>query len=72
MITFEEALSIVNNSAKEKAFETGYINPLAVNYMNEADMFDKNILNRHGVSATTNYDSGIFYINKAFINTAFN
>ncbi len=61
-----------DNNVKEKAFETGYINQLAVNYMNEADMFDKNILNRHGVSATTNYESGIFYINKAFINKAFN
>ena len=61
-----------DRNVKEKALETGYINQLAVNYMNEADKFDKNILNRHGVSGTTNYESGIFYINKAFINKAFN
>ena len=61
-----------NNEVIETANDIGFVNQLAVNYINKSDWENKIILNRHGVSASTNYESGIFYINKAFTNKAFN
>jgi peptidoglycan/xylan/chitin deacetylase (PgdA/CDA1 family) len=61
-----------NADVKSRASEIGFFNQLAVNYLHENDFKDKCILNRHGVSASTNYASGIFYMNRAFINKAFN
>jgi len=38
----------------------------------EADFDDPRILNRHGISATTTFESNIFMINKAFKSKGYN
>lgn len=57
---------------KKTASDIGFVNQLAVNYMLPTDRNDLNILNRHGVSASTSYESGIFFINKAFSDKGYN
>ena len=55
--------------AAEKA---GYQNQLAVNYLKDEDKNDFRILNRHGISSTTTYESNVLSINKAFFSKGYN
>jgi peptidoglycan/xylan/chitin deacetylase (PgdA/CDA1 family) len=61
-----------NTTVKNTASEVGYINQLAVNYQDPSDFDDPRILNRHGISATTTFESNIFMINKAFKSKGYN
>ncbi|MCX6233238.1 MAG: polysaccharide deacetylase family protein [Bacteroidetes bacterium] len=53
------------------ATEIGFTSQLAVNYLNESDRNDPRILNRHGISATTTFESNIFTLNKTFSKKGF-
>ena len=61
-----------NDAVKTKAYELGFKKQLAVDYLFEADKSDYRILNRHGVSGTTTFESSMFFLNKAFYSKGFN
>jgi len=51
----------------ESAKKIGYDKLMAVKYHYQKDINDISILNRHGIAATTTYESNIFFLNQAFI-----
>ena len=53
-----------NESIKNLAFEIGYKYQFAVNYKSANDIADNRIMNRHGISSTTTYESNILNLNK--------
>ena len=55
-----------NDNVKELAAEVGYEYQLAVDYLNISDHHDRRIVNRHGISSTTNYESNILNLNHSF------
>jgi len=55
----------------ESALNIGYNKLLAVKFLYQEDKKNKNILNRHGMAATTTYESNIFFLNQAFINKGY-
>ncbi|MBS4057200.1 MAG: polysaccharide deacetylase family protein [Bacteroidales bacterium] len=57
---------------KNLAEGLGYDKQLAVRYRCDDDLQDLRILERHGVSSTTTYESNIIFINKAFSSCGFN
>jgi len=57
---------------KNLAEALGYDKQLAVRYRCDDDQQDLRILERHGVSSTTTYESNIIFINKAFASCGFN
>jgi peptidoglycan/xylan/chitin deacetylase (PgdA/CDA1 family) len=44
----------------------GYTKQLAVNYRHHADTKDLRIMNRHGISSTTTFESTLFFLHRAF------
>lgn len=44
----------------------GFTKQLAVNYRHQADIKDPRIMNRHGISSTTTFESTIFFLHRAF------
>ncbi|MCF8298291.1 MAG: polysaccharide deacetylase family protein [Saprospiraceae bacterium] len=57
---------------KVEALKIGFKEQLAVNYIYNEDIDDKTILNRHGIPATTTYESSMIFLNKAFKDKSFN
>ena len=57
---------------KKEALKIGFTDQLAVNYLHDEDINDKNLLNRYGIPATTTYESSMIFLNKAFKNKSFN
>ncbi len=55
-----------NEQVKKIALEAGYTKQFAVDYKNELDYRDKQIMNRYGVPTNTSFASTAFFINKAF------
>lgn len=51
---------------KEEAKKIGFKHQLAVNYLLDNDNHDDCILNRHGISSTTTFESNMFFLHKAF------
>jgi len=60
------------NEVKDQAEELGYDKQLAVNYKCNDDFTDKRILNRHGLSSTTTFESNMFFLNKSFLSKGYN
>lgn len=48
------------------AEEIGFTKQLAVNYRHRADTNDLRIMNRHGISSTTTFESTLFFLHRAF------
>lgn len=48
------------------AEEIGFTKQLAVNYRHHADTNDMRIMNRHGISSTTTFESTLFFLHRAF------
>lgn len=63
--------SSYNDKVKSICLSLGYQNMCAVTYQNVGDDKDKNLLPRHGLSATTNYYSNIVFLHKAFNKSGF-
>ena len=59
-----------NNSIKNLAEEVGYKYQFAVSYNSKKDFDDARIMNRHAISSTTNYESNILNLNRAFLSKA--
>jgi len=59
-----------NKMVKNIAESIGYKYQLAVNYKTSDDENDTRIMNRHGISSTTTYESNMLFFNKAFKNKA--
>jgi len=55
------------NEIKDITESVGYKYQFAVKYRVNNDINDKRIMNRHGISSGTTYDSNVLFINKAFI-----
>ena len=55
-----------NNEVKNAAEDIGYLYQLAVKYKEETDIGDVRILNRHGISSTTTFESNMIFLNSAF------
>jgi len=61
-----------NSEIKNVAEQLGYKHQLAVSYLLSDDRKDVRILNRHGVSSTTTFESNILLLNNAFRTKGFN
>jgi len=57
---------------KDAAEQLGYDKQLAVGYRCEDDFDDIRILQRHGISSTTTFESNMFFLNKAFKTRGYN
>ena len=55
-----------NDAVKNIAEQTGYRYQLAVAYKNPSDVNDHRILNRHGISSTTTFESNMIALSLAF------
>ncbi len=55
-----------NETVKNIAEEIGYNGQLAVKYKSSKDYTDPRIMNRHGISSTTTFDSNMLVLNMAF------
>jgi len=55
-----------SSQVKDVAEKCGYRNQLAVGYRSKEDEADARILNRHGISSTTTYESNMLSVNRAF------
>ncbi|MDP4685624.1 MAG: polysaccharide deacetylase family protein [Salibacteraceae bacterium] len=55
-----------SDTIKDIAEREGYLYQLAVNYKSDSDILDSRILNRHGLSNTTTFESNILTLNNAF------
>ena len=55
-----------NEEVKDIAEKLGYIGQFAVNYKSPKDFNDLRIMNRHGVSSTTTFESIVLFLNRAF------
>lgn len=55
-----------NEEIKDMAESVGYRYQLAVNYLLDSDESDIRIQNRHGISATTTFESNMLTLNRAF------
>lgn len=55
-----------NNSVKNIAEEVGYKYQMAVKYKEFSDIKDPRIMNRHGLSNTTTYESNMLFLAKSF------
>lgn len=54
-----------NENIKNTAEKLGYTGQFAVTYKHPADNSDKRIMNRHGISSTTTFESNMLSLNKA-------
>jgi peptidoglycan/xylan/chitin deacetylase (PgdA/CDA1 family) len=61
-----------SNRLKDMAEDLEYDKQLAVDYKCSDDISDKRILNRHGLSPTTTFESNIFFLNKSFYSKGYN
>lgn len=61
-----------DENVKQKAEEMGYTEQFAVTYRSLEDKADKRILDRHGLSSTTTFESNMFFLAKAFKSKGFN
>ncbi|MBP6976870.1 MAG: polysaccharide deacetylase family protein [Bacteroidales bacterium] len=61
-----------NSPLKDMAMEIGFTKQLAVNYIDKMDNNDPRILNRHGISSTTTYESNVVTLNLAFRSKGYN
>lgn len=59
-----------NESVKNCAEELGYTGQFAVNYKASDDRTDSRIMNRHGISSTTTFESNMLTLNVVFKNKA--
>jgi peptidoglycan/xylan/chitin deacetylase (PgdA/CDA1 family) len=59
-------------AVKDLAEELGYDKQLAVNYRLQDDLTDQRILNRHGISPNTTFESNMVFLNKAFHSQGYN
>jgi peptidoglycan/xylan/chitin deacetylase (PgdA/CDA1 family) len=55
-----------NEAIKKIAEEAGYSGQLAVSYKLDNDVNDNRIMNRHGISATTTFESNMLMLNASF------
>lgn len=55
-----------NENVKNIAEELGYSGQYAVKYKTSKDYTDTRIMNRHGISSTTTFDSNMLVLNRAF------
>lgn len=55
-----------NDEVKDIAEKLGYKGQLAVNYRSQEDRVDPRIMNRHGISSCTTFDSNMLFLNMAF------
>ena len=60
-----------NDVVKAASLRLGYKNLLAVNYLSPADVADKSILPRQGISNTTTYEDNMLLLNSAFDKVGF-
>jgi peptidoglycan/xylan/chitin deacetylase (PgdA/CDA1 family) len=60
------------SEVKDQAEVLGYDKQLAVNYKLNDDVMDKRILNRHGLSSTTTFESNMFFLSKSFLTKGYN
>ncbi len=60
-----------NSEILNLSTKVGYSNLLAVNYLLPSDLTDTRILPRHGISATTTFESNIIYLHKCFNSIGF-
>lgn len=59
-----------NDEVKDQAEKIGYKGQLAVTYKCASDLNDLRIMNRHGISSTTTFESNMLYLNYQFKNKA--
>jgi len=60
------------SEVKDQAENLGYDKQLAVNFKCKDDLTDKRILNRHGLSSSTTFESNMFFLNKSFLSKGYN
>lgn len=60
-----------NNIVKDFCASIGLKNMLAVNYKQDSDVNDDRILNRHGISSTTTFESNMIFLNLAYLKKGF-
>ncbi len=55
-----------NNEVKNISQDLGYIYQMAVSYLKTEDAYDMRIMNRHGISSTTTFESNMIFLSTAF------
>jgi len=55
-----------NSEVKSISQDLGFVYQMAVNYLKEEDAHDMRIMNRHGISSTTTFESNMIFLNAAF------